>query len=250
MYHNAEQKFYKNDDYAINALTEHPILQQKNDQLKILLHELTSYISESPDGDLYFEFANQFVVENSEPDLFLTKPDNSGQMSYELARMYEYGNAPFEKNYQKAIELYQTAINKNYVPAMISLAMMYKNDIEKNYNNAIELCKLAYSHGDHSAVDYLCDVHMTCIIKNPDATDIKTRRNKMIDYLIDINRPDKIKYICAYNDYMINVLTMYHQLKKENHKLDMEIAKLIAHIQASPDGELYLRAHENWKKYF
>lgn len=215
------KEIYKYDGYLLSILVEYSTIKEKNNHLKSLLDELTTYVLETPDGELYFEFDKQHNIEKP----MIIKSNDQGKTSFKLAQMYELGRTPFKKDCIKAMDLY----------------------------------KLSYIQGNYSAIEYLCNIYTVNIIAKTlvnslfegetDSTNIftVTRQIEMINYLLDINRPDKIKFITTFDDYIINILSEHYNFKKENVNLDTKINKLLTHIKASPDGEFYLTAHENWK---
>jgi hypothetical protein len=220
------KKIYKYDDYTIDILIDLPVVKEKNNHLKNLLNELTVYILQTVDGELYFELEKECSVKKT----IIIKSSDQGETTFKLARKNELGTTPFKRNYQKAIELY----------------------------------KLAYAQGNYSAIDYLCDIYARDTITNDplmrtiampiinmymafSSNPSATKRIEIINYLLEINRTDKIKFITQYNDYIINILLEHYNLKKENIDLDIRISKLLAHIKSSPGGEFYLIAQENWK---
>lgn len=210
------KQIYKYDDYVINILIDLPIVKEKNNHLKKLLDELTTYILQTPDGELYFE-----LEESNTNTPVVIKSHDKGETTFKIARKNELGTTPFKRNYQKAIELYKTS----------------------------------YAQGNDSAIDYLCNIYAMEIQESSMFNMLETmanitfipKRMEIIPYLLSVNRPDKIKFITAYNDYIIDILFEHYNLKKENTDLDIQINKFMAHIKSSPGGEFYLMAQENWK---
>lgn len=171
--------------------------------------------------------------------------DTRGYSLGNLASMYFLGEG-VERDVVKARELYEKAVECNIAGAAHSLASIYRNGIgvEVDLVKAHDLCEKArklyevHIANDRKYIDHLTELYIT--------SDLKNERDYVINYFIKIDATDRLKKIYAYDDFTIKLLVENYRLKNDNNKLIEEIGQLKAHIQASPDGELYFKAKAEW----
>ena len=163
--------------------------------------------------------------------------DNGDAMN-NLGIMYDVGIG-IDKDYDKAIELYNKAIAKGNNCAIFNLAIVYETvESIRDYNKARELYEMGVIKDD---VD--CLNNLIILYKN---TNFKTNKQNVIDYFLKINKLDRLKEIYNYDDYVIQLITDNNKLTKNTTSLKRKIDELETHIMASPDGELYFEAKNNW----
>ena len=151
-----------------------------------------------------------------------------------LGAMYLYGHG-ITKNFKKAKILFELAIQKGFLQANGHLACMYQYGLGINidYYKAAELYKLITEIDPNTFIDHLVDTY-----KNPC---FKNNKNEIISYFNKINRVDLLNNLYGFDEYVISLIRDNYQLSKENKELK-------THIEASPDGKLYLEAKIEWQK--
>lgn len=166
--------------------------------------------------------------------LAIDKGDSRGM--YYLGKAYFDGELDLQKDSIKGKELLEKAIIKGNTFSMFHLANEYSigNNIKKDL---IEARKLYESVIDNS-VECLVNAAIEKLISLYN-TDLKEQKEYAINYFLKINKPEKLKEIYKYDDYHI-------QLLKENYKIKKELNELKTHLEASPEGKLYLEAKEEW----
>jgi len=169
---------------------------------------------------------------------FYNKTSNYSHSCNYLGYMYHIGEG-IERNYAKAIELYQMAINLGNSNAMYNLADMYENGegIERNYAKAIELLQMAINLGNSEAMNNLIIMYK----KHHMIFD----KNKIIEYFI-IKKPDALIEIFKYDSFIIEHLQELFIANKEIEQLEKENKQLKLHINASPGGSLYFDMMEDF----
>ena len=192
-----------------------------------------------------------------------------------LALMYDTGRG-VDQDYNKAKELYEMSINKGNSTAMYNLAIMYENgeDIIQDYNKAKELYEMGVMKGESDCMNNLGILYqygrgvirnfnkakelyeMAIIKENPEgitylvilyqSTDLKNNKQDVINYFLKINKSDKLMEIYGYDDYDIKLIVEHCKQQSEISRLKRKIDELETHIMASPEGELYFEAKNNW----
>ena len=159
---------------------------------------------------------------------------------YHLALLYAADGIGVVKDYNKTKELFEIAIIKDNSCAMFGLGVMYENGIgvSQNYKKAKELYETAIEKGNSKAMTNLISMYRSSSIPN--------NKSDVINYFLKINKPEKLQEIYNYDDCVIELLIENNKLKSKNNELEKKINELETHIMASPDGELYFEAKENW----
>lgn len=155
-----------------------------------------------------------------------------------LGYMYSHGLG-VDVNRKIALDLFQKSVEKNNVNAMISLGYCYQQGltVTKNYEKARELFEKAASDGCERALVYLSVLYQ----------EYKRDKNDVITYFIKIGEVKYLKDIYGYDDDIMRIVVRNYELEKENIILKKENEEMRNHILASPDGELYFEALEQWK---
>src|SRR5690606_11167200 len=91
---------------------------------------------------------------------FYNKTKEYNWSCHYFAYMHDIGQG-IDQDYNKAIELYNIAIDKDNVFSVSNLAVLYINGegIEKNYYEAIKLLKIAIDKGSISSIHYLAKMY-------------------------------------------------------------------------------------------
>ena len=153
-----------------------------------------------------------------------------------LAYRHRFGTMGVEKDENKAIELYNKAIEKENPGAYHGLASYYKE--KKDYIKAIEYFELAITHFYPLARNGLI-----CTYQNYDSKDHKY----VINYFLERDDSRALELIYGYTDNVISILKEKRDLEKEIQVLRKENREMRNHIESSPDGILYFEALAEWK---
>ena len=153
-----------------------------------------------------------------------------------LAYRHRYGTMGVEKDENKAIELYNRAIEKENPGGYHGLAFYHRE--KKDYMKAIEYFELGIAH--------FCPISRNSLIamyQNYDSKDHKY----VINYFLDRDDGRALELIYGYRDNVISILKEKRDLEKEIKELRKENREMRNHIESSPDGILYFEALAEWK---
>jgi TPR repeat protein len=158
-----------------------------------------------------------------------------------LSQMYQSGQGVAQNN-AKALELLDLSLKRGNVTAMVRMADWLVRGViaPKNLNRAKQLYMSAHERKHELALTGLITLFQT--------TDLKNDKKEVIDYFIKIGSPEKLKMIYPYNEYEIDLIVKHAELTKKVEQLEEKNAELNAHIEASPEGELYLAARKDWEE--
>jgi TPR repeat protein len=152
-----------------------------------------------------------------------------------LGFMYNHGEG-VPQDYAKAKELYKMSVEKGNVDAMNNLGYMYQyGGVPQDYTKAKELYEMSAEKGNVTAIENLGKLYKS--------TDLKNNMDMAIDSSIKIGKPELLTAIYGCTDMMAKRLC---QLRSDNQLLKDEVQLLKAHIDASPDGELFLETLASW----
>ena len=218
-------------------------------------------------------------INTSDDNYLLSRNQNHSKTIhfYEATKMYSYSanvlgwmyekGIYFQKNIKKAKELYKYAISKDNGIAMFNLGLIYyyySQNNEKTFDKGIKLFRDAASRGVIIATDYLVKIYSNKRIEPDFIKDkelfektvemgnsnginglieyyrkSKSNKSDVINYFLKNNKKEILKRIYGYDDYVIEIII-------NNNKLTQENSELKVHIMASPDGQLYFEAKNNW----
>lgn len=201
---------------------------------------------------------------------------NFSYSSNNMGYLYEEGLGVM-KNYEKAVKLYQFAVDKGLDISMQSLAKCYEEGkgVEKNLNKAIELLKMGIDIGDPAcmndlghtynnklknydmaikyyemAIDKNYEISLSNLINLYKRRKFLRDKKCVVNYFIKIGKENCLKDIYFYDDEDIVLLKERFNFEQELQKSKKENAEMKTHILASPDGPLYFEVLEQWKNKF
>lgn len=168
-----------------------------------------------------------------------------------IKRSYEESLRRDIKNYQSLVALARFFINHpddNY-----SSALLWREDYIKTFENN-EL----YLRSFNSLKDIILKDKLNSsifIVFADDAArnlinlfELNLFTEDIIDFLKDNHLLHFLRDAYNIDEIIYNLSKGYRELKSENHKLIEENQNLKTHIEASPEGRLYLEAREEWEK--
>ena len=162
----------------------------------------------------------------------------SARACTKMAHYYRRGLG-IDINYDKAAELYKLAIDRGYDKSYSILISMYVYRMKK-YDEALELLQKLFEKGDTGSLKSIIGIFKNQYYKD--------KQRKVIEYLYEINQLDKLKDIYDFNDYVIDCIKKKYELESLVTKLQKENQDLKTHIESSPDGTLYFEAKKEWEQ--
>lgn len=177
--------------------------------------------------------------------------------SYAMAKcgyMCEQGLGT-EQNLNEAIRYYKLAIENGLYRICTDLALIYQLDEQLNFKETFHYLQLGIDNNVPSAMMELGIMYLKGNGVTEDIEKSFKLYQQAIDIYIEKNDIETLKNTFNFDDFDIYRLYEEHKLKCENKKLHQQVAdlanqvtNLTNHIEASPDGRLYLLAQEDWNK--
>lgn len=202
------------------------------------------------------------------------KLGNVVAMNY-VGNMYYYGLG-VDKDYVKAIKMFEEAYKLGSNEALDDLGNIYcfGLDVGVDYNRGLELLLMASNSGNVNAPYYLAKMYEcglgvtknydTALIFYKQASDKKCtfvfnnlitlfqtdyfidKQSEIISYLNEINHLEILKDIYNFSDFIIDIIKQKYESDTKIICLEKENLELRRHIDASPDGVLFLEARREW----
>jgi len=166
-----------------------------------------------------------------------------------------YASVDIKKDYNKAKQLYKTAIELGSLYASANLADMYLKGkgVKKDFNKALELCDKQISIVDDSHDIQQTKNHIETIFTHTTLLKPDDNTKSICERLIlstKLKHNEKRSVVHYYSQLMgsnlVNDMIKLIQLQRDLKKITDENEQLKTHIAASPDGELYFAAQEHW----
>lgn len=199
-------------------------------------------ISESMVAVGYMYYSGQHIYKNYDKafEWFSKAADNGTNAMHMMGIMYYHGQGT-EQNYRKALEIFQKLADAGEKSSIRALGCMYANGhgIERNYDKAIELIKTAMEMGHKTAFNDLCDLYRHVyttgypLQANPqrsidnERSLVGYRQEDIVKYFISIGHPEKLNYVCGFDNFTIEMLQRKFILEKEFEELQLKYNELI-----------------------
>lgn len=199
-------------------------------------------ISESMVAVGYMYYSGKHTDKNYDKafEWFSKAADNDTNAMYMTGVMYYHGQGT-KQNYLKALEIFQKLADAGEKNSIRVLGCMYANGhgIERNYDKAIELIKTAMEMGHKTAFNDLCDLYRNVyttgypLQTNPqrsldnERSFVGYRQEDIVKYFISIGHPEKLNYVCGFDNFTIEMLQRKFILEKEFEELQLKYNELI-----------------------
>lgn len=172
-------------------------------------------------GNMYY--SGKYVGKNYDKafECFSKAGNNDTSAMHIMGLMYYHGRGT-KQNYQKAFEIFQKLADTGKKNSIRTLGCMYGNGkgVEQDYNKAIELLKIAMEKGHKMAFDDLCNAYRNAYLTGHCQDDI-------IKYFLSTGNPEKLKYVCGFDNFTIEMLQRKFILEKEFEELQNKYNELI-----------------------